>query len=169
MHCFDTVLRLPAPGDAVHHRDAVPPLPGNADATIVTAQWPAAAGRDNADAETDFTFVQSVISAVREVRSRFEVKPNQVVNIHLSGLSARAAKAVEQSHQTIRTLAKVKDFQTQKSGAGVTAVLQHGASVYVELGGATDLTKQCRLLRAEFDRLYGQLQSLKAKLDNPAS
>jgi valyl-tRNA synthetase len=166
-HCFGTALKLLHPTmpfitEALYRR-----LPGNTGATIVTGPWPVAEGRHDAAAEREFAFLQAVVRETREIRARFEVKPSQLVNIaiepgeqhaRLSG-NGNLAKAV-------MWLARVGTIAAQRSGQGVTAVLPEGATLFVELGDATDLARQCQRLRDEHGRLEKQLGGLRGKLQN---
>jgi len=165
-HCFDTVLRLLHPAmpfitEALWRR-----LPGHADETVVTAAWPAPLGREDADAERRFAFFQAVVAQTREIRARFEVKPNQTVGLALLGLTPATRAAVEEAADGIKWLARVSAIGEAKSGSGVTAVLPEGASLFVELGDATDLPRQCARLRDEHTRLAKQLGGLRGKLAN---
>ncbi len=167
VHCFDTVLRLLHPvmpfiTEALWRR-----LPGNADATIVTAPWPVPAGREDAGAEQDYAFFQAVIASVREIRADFGVTPTQMVRIAFIDPSPRCERVVQEAQAAIMWLGRVTAVTPMPAGAGVRAVLPEGALLFVELGESTDLAKQCRRLSEQHARLGTQLQGLRAKLANP--
>ena len=170
-HVFDRVLRLLHPAmpfitDALYRR-----LPGRGDASIMVAPWPGAdAGRDDPDAERDFAFVQALVNAVREVRAEYGVKPGAELKIVVSRLAPRQAGAIAQAQDMIRRLAKVGALETAAGEASVLgrvgshALLPDGAEVFVVLGDAIDVGKECARLKTELTRLDGQLAAVRGKL-----
>jgi len=170
-HVFDRVLRLLHPAmpfitDALYRR-----LPGRGDASIMVAPWPGAdAGRDDPDAERDFAFVQALVNAVREVRAEYGVKPGAELKIVVSRLAPRQAGAIAQAKDMIRRLAKVGALETAAGEASVLgrvgshALLPDGAEVFVVLGDAIDVGKECARLKTELTRLDGQLAAVRGKL-----
>ena len=166
-HAFGTALKLLHPSmpfiaEALYGR-----LPGNENTLIATAAWPAPEGREDLEAEREFAFLQAAVRETREIRARFEVKPSQQVNVTIEPETQRARLTQNgNSAQAFMWLARVKDITGGRTGKGVTAVLPDGATLYVELGDATDLAKQCRRLQDEHGRLEKQLGSLRGKLNN---
>ena len=170
-HVFDRVLRLLHPAmpfitDALYRR-----LPGRGDASIMVAPWPGAdAGRDDPDAERDFAFVQALVNAVREVRAEYGVKPGAELKVVVSRLAPRQAGAIAQAKDMIRRLAKVGALETAAGEASVLgrvgshALLPDGAEVFVVLGDAIDVGKECARLKTELTRLDGQLAAVRGKL-----
>ncbi len=172
-HGFDAVLRLLHPAmpfitEALYRR-----LPGRAHASIVVASWPGAdAGRDDPDAERDFAFVQAVVNAIREVRADYGVKPGVGVPAALGRLSPAERAALADQEPMIRRLAKVEALTVAAGEVGARGrigshvVLPGGAELFVALGDAIDVAKECARLRAELARLDTQLGAVRAKLGN---
>jgi len=170
-HVFDRVLRLLHPAmpfitEALYRR-----LPGRGDASIMVAPWPGAdAGRDDPDAERDFAFVQALVNAVREVRAEYGVKPGAELPIVVSRLSARQAGAVAQAREMVARLAKVGALEAVEGEAsflgrvGSHALLPDGAELFVVLGDAIDVARECARLKTELTRLEGQLAAVRGKL-----
>ena len=170
-HVFDRVLRLLHPAmpfitEALYRR-----LPGRGDASIMVAPWPGAdAGRDDADAERDFAFVQALVNAVREVRAEYAVKPGAELPIVVSRLSARQAGAVAGAREMVARLAKVGALEAVEGEAtfpgrvGSHALLPEGAELFVALGDAIDVARECARLQTELTRLEGQLAAVRGKL-----
>jgi len=170
-HTFDVVLRLLHPAmpfitEALYRR-----LPGRGDASIVLAPWPAAeAGREDGEAERDFEFVQALVNAVREVRAEYDVKPGTALPIVVSKAGVRQRGAIDAERAMIVRLAKVGrlvDLTGDTSFAGRIgshALLPEGAELFVELGEAIDVAKECARLTAELSRLDTQLGAVRAKL-----
>ncbi len=167
VRCFDTVLRLLHPTMPFITETLFRRLPGNAEKSIVVAPWPASAGAESAETEQDFAFVQALVDAIRQIRADVNVKPGQAVAASVTGLPPRSRAAVDAERTTIMKLAKLSSLDdAEPSGPGATAVLPHGASVFVSFGGAVDLQKECAKLGDELGRLERQLEGLKAKLGN---
>ncbi len=166
-HCFDTVLRLLHPvmpfiTEALHRR-----LEGGADATIVTGPWPAPGGREDPVAEQHFAFVQATVDAVRAIRADANVKPNQAVAASIAVAEAWQRTALEAEHSMIARLARISSLDHAPSaGPGAHAVLPGGASLFVALGDAIDVGRECARLGEELARLEKQLAALDAKLAN---
>ena len=170
-HTFDVVLRLLHPAmpfitEALYRR-----LPGRGDASIVLAPWPAGeAGREDGEAERDFEFVQAVVNAVREVRAEYDVKPGTALPVVVSKVGSRQRGAIDAERAMILRLAKVGrlvDLAGDTSFAGHIgshALLPEGAELFVELGEAIDVAKECARLTAELSRLDTQLGAVRAKL-----
>jgi len=175
-HVFDRVLRLLHPAmpfitEALYRR-----LPGGGRGgdSIMVAPWPGAdAGRDDPEAESGFAFVQALVNAVREVRAEYGVKPGTELPVVVSRAGARQRRAVEGARETVLRLAKVgeltvADGEAAAAGIGSHAVLPDGAELFVALGDAIDVSRECSRLKAELTRLDGQLAAVRAKLGNDA-
>ncbi|HEY2804916.1 MAG TPA: valine--tRNA ligase [Gemmatimonadales bacterium] len=166
VHCFDTVLRLLHPVMPFITETLFRKLPGNADATIVLAPWPAGDRNDTA-AEEDFAFVQALVDAIRVIRADAGVKPGQTVAASVAGLTAKTRASIDAERVTIMRLGKLSSLdEAAASGPGGYGVLPAGASVFVALSGAIDIQKECARLGEECSRLEKQLSALEAKLAN---
>jgi valyl-tRNA synthetase len=167
VHCFSTVLRLLHPVMPFITETLYRRLPGNRDTTIVTAPWPRPAGHADPGAQDDFAFVQAVVGAVRTIRADYNVKPGQPVAASLTGTTERQQAAVQAELGMVQRLAKVGDLgQSAPAGAGAWDVLPGGAAVFVSLGDAIDVPKECLRLSDERSRLERQLAALAGKLGN---
>ncbi len=165
-HCFETVLRLLHPTMPFITEELRSRLPG-VTGSIVVAPWPVPAGRQDGAAERTFAFAQSVVNAARAIRADYGVKPGTAVAGALAGLTAETRAAVEAERGTIVRLGKLSRLdEAPPSGAGAHAVLTQGASLFVALGDAIDVTRECARLREERGRLAQQLAGLRVKLEN---
>ena len=171
-HTFDRVLRLLHPvmpfiTEALYRR-----LPGRGDASIMVAPWPGAdAGRDDAEAERDFGFVQALVNAVRAIRADYGVKPGQAVSATLGRAPDWAREAIGRERPMVDRLAQLSELRESGDAPsaaepGAHAVLPEGAGLFVRLGGIIDVAKECAKLRAESSRLEGQLAAVRSKLAN---
>jgi valyl-tRNA synthetase len=167
---FDVALRLLHPimpfiTEALWIR-----LPGRRDGdTIVVARWPAPDLRAKDDAAvTAFTLVQDAITSVRQVRAEYGVAPGATVRVRIAPATPGARRALEAEDSTIRRLAKVGElaFGEATDEPGGHAVLSDGSAVFVPLGGAIDVTRECQRLGAEVDRLGQLIGAQERKLAN---
>ena len=172
-HAFETLLRLLHPAMPFITETLYRRLPGRADASIVVAPWPAAdAGHDDPDAEREFAFVQALVDAVREVRADYGVKPGQELPAVYAKTSSRQQKALNAEIGMIRRLARLQQLDAVGDASvhgkvGAHVVLPEGAELFVGLGEAIDVAKECARLGAELQRLDRQIAGLKTKLANP--
>ena len=173
-HVFDAVLRLLHPAMPYITEELWRRLPGHADASIVVAPWPRAeAGADDPEAERGFAFVQALVEAVRGVRADYGVKPGQALAASVAKAPPPLQRATAAENAMIRRLAGLRELTVlagapAAGGAGAHVVLPEGAELFVPLGEAIDVAKECARLGAELSRLEGQLAALRAKLGNDA-
>ncbi|HEU4588942.1 MAG TPA: class I tRNA ligase family protein, partial [Gemmatimonadales bacterium] len=167
---FDVALRLLHPimpfiTEALWKR-----FPGRADdASISVSPWPTPDRRaPDAEAERRFGLVQELVGAIRAIRAEYGVQPGQSVRAALTNLSDDARAAFELERGTILRLAKVSDLSDGESGerVGGHAVLSDGTAVFVPLGDAIDVTRECTRLGSEVDRLRSLIASQEKKLAN---
>ncbi|MBI4542507.1 MAG: valine--tRNA ligase [Gemmatimonadetes bacterium] len=169
VHCFDTALRLLHPimpfiTEALFRR-----LPGRSNQSLVTAPWPDAPERwrDEA-AERDFAFVQALVNAVRAIRADYGVPPRHALAASLARLGDSQRRAVSLERPMILRLAKLSRLEeAPASGAGAHAVLPEGGELFVALGDAINVAKECGRLAEQVRRLDGRLELLRAKLEDP--
>ena len=154
---FDVALRLlhpvmPFVTEALWRR-----FPGRpADASISVAPWPRpdARARDD-DALAEFGLVQQVVGAIRGIRAEYGIQPGQTVRAFVSQDGRQPSPALERERGTIVRLAKLSELVLGESDerVGGHAVLPDGTSVFVPLGDAIDVGRECGRLGAEADRL----------------
>jgi valyl-tRNA synthetase len=166
VHCLETSLRLLHPvipfiTEALWQR-----LPGNAGRTIVTAPWPAPAGRENAEAERDFAFWRAVVEETRNIRGEFGVKPSQTVRVAVYRTTEGQRAVIAREQVAIMRLARITAIEDAKlAGPSAHAVLPDGAALDVGLG-EIDLAKERTRRQEELARLERQLAGLRGKLAN---
>ncbi|MGH7508746.1 MAG: valine--tRNA ligase [Gemmatimonadales bacterium] len=167
---FDVALRLLHPvmpfiTEALWRRFRGRP----ATASISVAPWPAADSRArDPDALQEFGLVQELVGAIRGIRAEYGVQPGQVVRSMVSGADRKTRAALEQERSTIVRLAKLSDltFGESRERGGGHAVLSDGTAVFVPLGDAIDLGRECSRLGSEVDRLARLVEVQEKKLGN---
>ncbi len=170
LQTFDVALRLLHPvmpfiTEALWRR-----FPGRpAEASISVAPWPRPDPRAaDAEALAEFELVQQVVGAIRGIRAEYGVQPGQTVRAFVSQDAGTPSPALERERGTIVRLAKLSDLVLAESGerVGGHAVLPDGTAVFVPLGDAIDVGRECGRLGAEADRLSSLVTSQRTKLGN---
>jgi valyl-tRNA synthetase len=167
---FDVALRLlhpvmPFVTEALWRR--VPGRP--AEASISVAPWPHPDARaEDAEALAEFGPVQQVVGAIRGIRAEYGVQPGQTVRAFVSQDGRAPSSALERERGTIVRLAKLSELALTESHerVGGHAVLPDGTAVFVPLGDAIDVARECDRLGTEAERLGALLASQEKKLGN---
>jgi valyl-tRNA synthetase len=166
---FDVALRLlhpvmPFVTEALWRR-----FPGRpADASISVAPWPPPDRRaDDAEALREFGLVQEVVSAIRAIRAEYGVQPAHAVRAVVSRPDSGDG-ALDRERLTVTRLAKLSElsFGEPRERVGGHAVLSDGTAVFVPLGDAIDVARECQRLSGEMQRLTQLVESQDRKLGN---
>jgi valyl-tRNA synthetase len=112
--------------------------------------------------------VQELVTAVRQIRAEYDVAPSHAVRVALSNFGPDMRGAIESERGTITRLAKVSELVLGETGerVGGHAVLTDGTAVFVPLGDAIDVRKECDRLADEVARLGKLVAGQRAKLAN---
>ncbi len=167
---FDVALRLLHPVMPFITETLWKRMPGRSGgASISLTPWPAPDKRaHDPEALERFALVQEAVSAIRSIRAEYNVAPGKAIRavVTCAGPAARGACGMEQ--RTIERLAKLSrlDLGEPAEAAGASAVLSDGSSVFVPLGDAIDVDRECTRLRAEASRLDQLIHSQEKKLAN---
>jgi valyl-tRNA synthetase len=167
VHVFDQVLRLLHPAMPFITEELFRRLPGRADETLVTAEWPVPdAAREDAAAERDFGHVKALVDAIRAVRAEYAVPPGKPVVTFIAGLSPLVAGAIDRERAFIGRIAKTSLSPEPVRGPAAQALLPDGSAAAVALADAIDVARECGRVRGELERLDRQLAALTVKLAN---
>jgi valyl-tRNA synthetase len=166
---FDVALRLLHPVMPFVTETLWRRFPGRpADASISVAPWPRPDRRaEDAGALHEFGLVQEVVSAIRAIRAEYGVQPAQAVRAVVSRPDSGDG-ALDRERLTVTRLAKVSDlsFGEPRERVGGHAVLSDGTAVFVPLGDAIDVARECQRLGGEIKRLTQLVESQDRKLGN---
>ncbi len=167
---FDMALRLLHPVMPFITETLWRRFPGRSEnASISIAPWPRQDARaDDPEALSAFGLVQEVVGAIRGIRAEYGVQPGQVVRAVVTGNDGPASAALEQERTTIIRLAKLSALvlAENRERVGGHAVLSDGSAVFVPLGDAIDIGRECGRLGSEVDRLGRLVESQEKKLGN---
>ena len=145
-------------------------FPGRpSEASISIAPWPRPDQRaEDPDALREFGLVQEVVGAIRGIRAEYGIQPGQTVRAVVSQQDGQLAPAIERERATVLRLAKVSQLSFGESSerVGGHAVLSDGTAVFVPLGDAIDVSRECGRLGTEVERLTRLLESQEKKLGN---
>jgi len=167
---FDVALRLlhpimPFVTETLWRR--LPRRPGHD--SIMLAAWPRPDDRAvDAGALRDFSLVQELVGAVRAIRAEYGIQPGQSVRAMVTPASRATRRALEAESRTIERLARVGvlGFGSPRERIGANAVLSDGTALFVPLGDAIDLERECTRLGTELERLGSLIATQESKLDN---
>ncbi|MBA3553837.1 MAG: valine--tRNA ligase [Gemmatimonadales bacterium] len=167
---FDVALRLLHPVMPFVTETLWRRLPGrSAEASISVAPWPAPDRRAvDPDALREFGVMQEVVGAIRAIRAEYGVQPGQAVRAVVTMTAGSLPDTVERERATITRLAKVSELVLGEPAerVGGHAVLSDGTAVFVPLGDAIDLGRECGRLGGEVDRLLKMVDAQEKKLGN---
>lgn len=140
--------------------------------SIMTAQWPAVdESRIDQRVEEEMTFMQSVIGAVRTIRSEMNLPPARPVDAIINCHDNARLRFLEDQRSMLTGLAKLKSLSI---GIGLTkpafsaSSVVKGQELFVPLRGVIDLEVERARLEKEIARLQSQLAGVRAKLSNPS-
>jgi valyl-tRNA synthetase len=167
---FDTALRLLHPVMPFITEELWQKLPGRqAGEWLATAAWPVSDPRARDDAALrDFALVQELVGAIRQIRAEYNIEPGKQIAAVVNPTAAEARAALRAELGTITRLAKLSSLSIggAEDGVGAHAVLADGTPVFVPLGGAIDLARECARLGEERARLQGLVAAQQRKLGN---
>ena len=170
VHVFDRALRLLHPivpfiTEALWQR-----LPGHVDGTfLATTAWPIA--RDTTEVSVlagQFELLRSVVAALRQVRSEYNVPPSKSIEAFVLATDDRRQMLDEEFSLIARMCRTVLAFvECAPDVPGANVILPGGTQLIVPLEGLVDVKKECERLRVELSNLQKQLTALEARLSNP--
>jgi valyl-tRNA synthetase len=118
----------------------------------------------NKDAEVEIEFVQSVVTAIRNIRGEMNIAPSKEINLIL-----KTANVSEIQEKYIKSLTRVSSLEVgadiEKPKACASAVVK-GCDIYIPLEGLIDLNLERARLDKEIKRIGGMLIGVNKKLSN---
>ena len=115
------------------------------------------------------SFVQSVITTVRNIRSEMNVPPGSQAELKFKTSENSVIEQVNRNSHAIMNLARLKTIEhiDPKSRVPSSAVaVVEGVELFVPLAGLIDLELEKNRLNKEIDRLDKQVKGLSQKLQN---
>jgi valyl-tRNA synthetase len=168
-HAFDAALRLLHPIIPFITEELWQRIPLPRPSTYcANAPWPVARAANLVlPGGGDFEVVRAAVTALRQVRSEYNVPPGQFVDAWLIGpatavarFDALAAIAGAMSRSAMHLVTEAP------AGAAAQALLRDGFELVVPLAGMVDLDKERKRLETEATQLHTQLVALEGRLAN---
>ena len=169
LHVFETALRLLHPVMPFVTEALWDHLPSAGDTMLAASAWPSPDPTlIDDEAESRFAHVQALVGAVRNVRAEYGVPPNRTVRAVVRPASLDATEAFNAEQRTIERLAKIDPLvlDGDAEGTGAHVVLGDGTAVFVPLGDAIDIKRECTRLTEELAGLDRRLAAQEQKLAN---
>ncbi|MGB7211953.1 MAG: valine--tRNA ligase [Gemmatimonadales bacterium] len=167
---FDTALRLLHPVMPFITEELWQTLPGRKSGEwLATAAWPISDPRArDVTALRQFALVQEAVGAIRQIRAEYGIEPGKQITAVITPATPDARTAMAAESGTITRLAKLAALElgVREQGVGAHAVLSDGTPVFVPLGSAIDLARECARLLEEQTRLRQLVGSQEKKLAN---
>ncbi|SYZ72798.1 Valine--tRNA ligase [Candidatus Zixiibacteriota bacterium] len=140
------------------------------EATLVFGPWPKETRKYRDDnLETSLESIQTVVNAVRSIRSEMNVPPGKKSDLHIRIKDKAMAKLLEDYHEYFRSLAKIEKLvigeKIKKPRLSASAVIS-GAELFLPLEGLINVESEKVRLEKELSGLKGQLENLSRKLAN---
>jgi valyl-tRNA synthetase len=142
------------------------------EASLIIARWPQPrADRADDDAEQQIAALIELITAVRSIRTEYNVPPGHEIAIRVSTPSRHLQGALAVEERAVRRLARISSIETSLERAangkgGAHVVLRGGSDVFIALADLIDVEKERARLQAEMTRVHGQLRGTETKLLN---
>ena len=118
----------------------------------------------NEEAEAEIEFLQSIATAIRNIRGELNVPPSKKIDVYL-----KSENVSQKISDYLKSLIKIENIKVapdlQKPKASASAVVK-GAEIYVPLEGVIDLDAERERIGKELARLENALVGVNKKLSN---
>ncbi|MEW6006505.1 MAG: valine--tRNA ligase [Stygiobacter sp.] len=115
-------------------------------------------------AEQEISFVQGVVTAIRNIRGEMNIPPSKSINVFLKSSQITVAQ-----EKYIKSLVKIDDFivdeNLDKPKASASAVVK-GCDIFVPLEGLIDVKVERQRIEKEIARLLNSYNGVRKKLEN---
>ena len=138
--------------------------------SVMVLRWPEALDRADTAAETDFSRVQEVVRAIRNVRSEYDVPAGRRISAQVS--AGEFAPLMQASLPVMAMLARLDAAHVEIAAAlpapdKVATLAVAGVTVYLPLAGLVDLDAERKRMQGELDNIDKQVQRIETTLSNP--
>ena len=157
--------KLPGTGQNLHNRAY-----GDADPSIMLADFPV--GDPNLiseEAEDEMNTIIELISKVRNIRAEMQIKPSDLVEVHLS-TTTETSPVFESNEPQILKLARAASLTLEREldvpKASAKSVLTNGVEIAIPLEGLIDFERERERLRGQIGKLEAEHEKLSKQLSN---
>ena len=148
----------------------VAPLAGTGGDTVMLAAFPQAdETRVDASAESDVTWLQQAIIAVRNIRGELGIPPGRKLALLLRHAGEPERRRVAEHGLLLSTMAKLDAITVLETGEAPAAATQviGQTELLVPLAGLIDVDAECARLLREEEKLGKETDKLETRLGNP--
>ncbi len=136
--------------------------------SIMLAEWPAALPEfEDAAAEADFTLLQEMIGAIRNMRGEMNVPTGKTADVLVAGGNGHDSDLIANNARYFSHLARVKNLTYHREPArpklAVTAIVKN-FEIFLPLAGLIDINVERQRLQKEQARLEKLLEGLNQRL-----
>ncbi len=170
VHVMKTCMNLLHPYTPFISEEIWYRLKNDSEPSSVVSEWPQAnSSIVNKNAEAEMSFIQNLISAVRNIRSEMNVPPGSYAELKFKSSNNSYIEQVNRNSHAIMNLAKVKTIKhidAYKLVASAAVAVDEELELFVPLAGLIDLEVEKNRLSKEIGRLDKQVEGLSKKLRN---
>lgn len=170
VHVMKTCMNLLHPYTPFISEEIWYRLKNDSEPSSVVSEWPQAnSSIVNKNAEAEMSFIQNLISAVRNIRSEMNVPPGSYAELKFKSSNNSYIEQVNRNSHAIMNLAKVKTIEhidAKKLVASAAVAVVKDVELFVPLAGLIDLEVEKNRLSKEIGRLDKQVEGLSKKLRN---
>lgn len=170
VHVMKTCMNLLHPYTPFISEEIWYRLKNDSEPSSVVSEWPQAnSSIVNKNAEAEMSFVQNLISAVRNIRSEMNVPPGSYAELKFKSSNNSYIEQVNRNSHAIMNLSKIKTIEhidAKKLVAFAAVAVVKDVELFVPLAGLIDLEVEKNRLSKEIGRLDKQVEGLSKKLRN---
>jgi valyl-tRNA synthetase len=135
---------------------------------LISEEWPELNKKlTNTKADKEFAQLREIISAIRNLRSEYQVEPAKKITAEI--VSKDFQKGLDENAEVIKFLARLESLTIRGSGdapENSVSRLLDGLAIHIPLMGMVDQEKEKERLSKEVEKLESYVKSLDAKLNN---
>ncbi|WP_029040153.1 valine--tRNA ligase [Cucumibacter marinus] len=137
------------------------------DTMLVLADWPQAAGLEDADADAEIEWIIALISGVRSVRAEMNVPAGARIPLVITGAEDATRQRVKDNEALIERLARLESVTFADDVPPSSAQLVLGeATVCLPLAGVIDIDAERTRLEKEIAKIEDEAARIEKKLGN---
>ncbi|MBN1684350.1 MAG: valine--tRNA ligase [Gammaproteobacteria bacterium] len=171
---LETILRLLHPLMPFLTEDlwqSVAQLLGKSDKTIMLETYPIAEkALVNKCAESDFQWIETIVTAIRNIRSEMNISPSKTLGLFLYKGTDSDQKRLDQYGTLLQSLGKLSEIRwlSEKETPPLSATALCGKmELHIPMAGLIDRDAEMARLKKEIEKFTQDLAISKNKLSNP--
>jgi valyl-tRNA synthetase len=118
---------------------------------------------------SDLTWIQNIITGVRNIRGELNISPSKPVNVLLNNYASEDVRRLNTYEGFIASLARLESIRAIQQGEPIPAsstALSGRLEILVPVAGLIDIDAEVSRLQKEIDKLNGEKRRLSGKLSN---